>query len=256
MAIPNATITLSGGTGLDHKNAPLLDPEQWRAERADNWHLLSGHHVIEAVRSSRDGLPSDEARSRLSQYGLNQLRERKGTSAWMRLLLQFHNPLIYVLLATAVVTALLHHWVDTGVIVGVVVINAIIGFIQEFKAEQAIASLKHMLAPSAIIDRLSEREFDSVVADVDIFARVSPAHKLQFVQSLQRQGQIVAMTGDGVNDAPALKQADIGVAMGVTGTDVSKEAAEMVLLDDNFVSIERAVEEGRTVFDNLKKRFS
>jgi potassium/sodium efflux P-type ATPase len=103
------------------------------------------------------------------------------------------------------------------------------------------------------IDRLSEREFDSFVADFDIFARVSPAHKLQFVQSLQRQGQIVAMTGDGVNDAPALKQADIGVAMGVTGTDVSKEAAEMVLLDDNFVSIERAVEEGRTVFNNLKK---
>jgi len=103
------------------------------------------------------------------------------------------------------------------------------------------------------IDRLSEGKFDSVVADVDVFARVSPAHKLQFVRSLQRQGEIVAMTGDGVNDAPALKQADIGVAMGITGTDVSKEAAEMVLLDDNFVSIEQAVEEGRTVFNNLKK---
>lgn len=103
------------------------------------------------------------------------------------------------------------------------------------------------------LDRLNDAEFDRAVSELDVFARVSPAHKLKFVQSLQKQGHIVAMTGDGVNDAPALKQADIGVAMGITGTEVAKEAAEMVLLDDNFASIERAVEEGRTVFNNLRK---
>jgi len=103
------------------------------------------------------------------------------------------------------------------------------------------------------IETLSDDELCQRVNDVDIFARSSPEHKLRLVQALQKNGHIVAMTGDGVNDAPALKRADVGTAMGMNGTEVAKEAAGMVLADDRFSSIVLAVEEGRTVFDNLKK---
>jgi Ca2+-transporting ATPase len=120
---------------------------------------------------------------------------------------------------------------------------------------QAIGLLRpgHKVVTGADVDRMSDEELAREIEATDVFARVSPEHKMRIVDALQANDEVVAMTGDGVNDAPAIKRADIGVAMGITGTDVAKETADMVLTDDNYASIVSAVEQGRIIYSNIRK---
>jgi Ca2+-transporting ATPase len=111
----------------------------------------------------------------------------------------------------------------------------------------------HKVLTGPELNKMDAKDLDNLVEETDVFARVSPEHKLRIVEALQARGEVVAMTGDGVNDAPSIKRADIGVAMGITGTDVAKESADMVLTDDNYASIISAVEQGRVIYGNIRK---
>jgi Ca2+-transporting ATPase len=128
-----------------------------------------------------------------------------------------------------------------------------VGTARAIGAQLGIAAPADAVLTGVELEAMDDHALQACVADVAIYARVAPEHKLRVVRALQHRGEVVAVTGDGVNDAPALKAADIGVAMGRSGTDVAREASDMVLADDNFVSIYAAVEEGRITFDNLRK---
>ncbi len=124
---------------------------------------------------------------------------------------------------------------------------------EEIAEEIGLMRRGHGVLTGSEMDQIADSELEEKVGSTDVFARVSPEHKVRIVSALKERGEVVAMTGDGVNDAPALKRADIGVAMGITGTDVAKETADMVLTDDNYVSIVSAVEQGRVIYSNIRK---
>lgn len=143
------------------------------------------------------------------------------------------------------------HRVQTESGIRVVMITG--DYIETAKAVAEEIGLKGEALSGNDLDEMSQSQFEEIVENVSVYARVNPEHKIRIVQALKKHGHQVAMTGDGVNDAPAIKAADIGIAMGITGTDASKEAADLILLDDQFLTIIGAIEEGRGIFDNVRK---
>ncbi|WP_404786601.1 cation-translocating P-type ATPase [Altericista sp. CCNU0014] len=212
-----------------------LTPELRQQILADNNHLASqGLRVLGFAQKDLSEIPDDKARD-----------EAERSLTWLGLVGMLDAPRPEVRVAVAKCR-------DAGIrpvmITGDHQLTA-----QAIAQDLGIADVGDECVTGQQLQHMSQAELENAVGRVGVYARVSPEHKLRIVQALQRKGQVVAMTGDGVNDAPALKQADIGVAMGITGTDVSKEASDMVLLDDNFSTIVAAVEEGRVVYTNIRR---
>ncbi len=232
------------------------------------------------------GLRDDEAARRRQLHGPNRLADQAGRSLLRMFVDQFRDFMILVLIAAGVVAGIVGEPQDSIAIALIVVFNGVIGFNQEWRAEPALAAVQacrragivpvmitgdHPTTARAIAEPLQilqagervltraelalldDASLQDIVHHVRVFARVVPEQKIRIVQALQARGEFVAMTGDGVNDAPALQRADIGVAMGKGGTDVAREAAGVVLLDDNFATIVSAVREGRRIYDNIRK---
>lgn len=208
-----------------------LDPAFWQAH-ADSM-ATQGRRVLAVARKSaaagQERLPFDEVQQGLVMLGLVGIVDPPREEA-VRAVRHCHEAGIRVVMITG------DHALTARAI----------------GAELGIGD-GHRVLTGPQLDSLDDTALLRAARECDVFARVSPEHKLRLVQAIQSHGEVVAMTGDGVNDAPALKRADVGIAMGIKGTEVTKEAAEMVLTDDNFASIAHAVEEGRTVYDNLRK---
>ena len=226
-----------------------------------SWHACTVESALADIGASFNGLSAADAAARLQRFGLNSLAFATGRGPLQRVLTQLANPLIYVLLGSALVSALLGHAVDTAVILAVVLINAAIGFVQEGRAEKALEAIRRMVSPMASVLRDGRRLTVDAAAVVpgDIMLleagdRIAADVRLIKSRNLFIDESILTGESAAVEKAiPALKRADVGVAMGRKGTEAAKEAAEMVLADDNFASIVAAVREGRAVYDNLIK---
>jgi Ca2+-transporting ATPase len=195
-----------------------------------SWHARTVAETSAALGTGPSGLSAEEAARRLAQYGPNELKPPTPASILSILIDQVTSVVVWLLAVAALISWLLGDRIEAAAIAGVLVINT--------------ARALHGLSGEAL---------NATIARTGVFSRVTPEDKLTIVRTLQQHGEIVAMLGDGVNDAAALRKADVGVAMGMRGTEVAKEAASIVLQDDRFETIAAAVEEGRVVFDNIRK---
>lgn len=194
----------------------------------------------------RSGLDPSDAQARLARNGLNVLPSIPATPVHEICLRQFRSVVVLLLIGAAAVAFMTGDTADAFAICAVLVINVALGFGVEMRAS----------LDGREIDRLSDSELEKRIEPVVVFSRISPEAKLRIVGAYHRRDEVVAMLGDGVNHAAALRRADVGVTMGARGTDVARETAAVVLQDDRFSTIGVAIEEGRVIYDNIRKFIS